>query len=418
MKMKCEVQNRERSHTILHVDIDSFFASVEQVLNPDLRGKPVCVGGTADDRSVVASASYEAKARGVKTAMTIAEARRVCPDGVFLRGHYPHYKDASDKMLDVLSSFSPDIEKVSLDDVYVDLTGFDRLYGHPLPVAEQMKERIQKATGVNVSIGIGTNKLIAKMASVFAKPNGVALIWPNYERSFIAPMPVGELPGVGRRTRQMLDQFNIHTIAELSEIDERLMSAAFGANGAALAHRARGIDEAAVEDRSLPKSISRETTFEQDTADRGTIDAMIHYLVERACKRLRELRAQAKCLTLKIRYTDFETYTRARSLPTYADRDDEFYELAQELFERLFTRRLRVRLVGVSLSNLSPTRRRQTELFVDRRTERRGQLYESLDQIRSKFGFCSIVAGPSIRLLNEMEHDFHGFKLRTACLTQ
>jgi len=416
--MKYTTQKQDRRPTIFHVDIDSFFASVEQVLDPSLRDKPVCVGGTADDRSVVASASYEAKARGVKTAMTIAEARRLCPDAVFLRGHYPRYKEASEKMLDVVLRFSPDMEKISLDDVYVDLTGFERLYGHPLAVAERMKEDIYKATGLNVSIGIGTNKLISKMASVFAKPNGIAQIWPPYGRSFIAPMSVGALPGVGRRTREMLDQFNIRTIAELAQVDERLMSAAFGANGLLLARRARGIDAALVESRSLPKSISRETTFEQDTANREIIESMMYYLIERACKRLRELGAKAKCLTLKIRYTDFETYTRSRSLPQFTNWDHEFYVVARDIFDALFTRRLRIRLVGVRLSSLSRIRGRQAELFVARRTARRARLYESLDNIRNKYGFCSVLVGPSIRLLNEFERDFHGFRLRTACLTQ
>lgn len=404
--------------TILHVDVDSFFASVEQVLNPALRGKPVCVGGNADDRSVVASASLEAKARGIRTAMTIAQARRICPEAVFLRGNYPSYKRASDQMLKVIYDFSPAIEVVSLDDFYVDLTGFERLYGPPLPVTEKLRAAVKAATGLSVSIGIATNKLIAKMASDFAKPGGIAQIWPGYEASFISPMPIEDLPGVGPRTHEQLQKFNIHTIGQLAQVDEALMEATFGVNGLLLARRARGLDDDIIVEDELPKSISRETTFEHDTADRGIVEGMIYYLTERACKKLRELRAKTKSVTLKLRYSDFETYVASKSLPHPSDQDNEVYGLALALLDKLLTRRMRIRLVGVSLSNLTLAAERQFDLFAAAYAAKRKRLYASLDRIRNKHGFSAITAGKAINLLGELDQDFHGFKLRTACLTQ
>lgn len=411
----CPIENPK---SILHVDVDCFFASVEQLLHPNWRGKPVCVGGAADDRSVVASASREAKRLGIRTAMTLAKARSICPDAIFTRGCFPHYKAMSDAILRLIADVSPDYETVSLDDVYVDLTGFDRVYGPALHTADRLKQRIHRATGLDVSIGIGTNKLIARMATILAKPNGVACIRPGCERAFIRGMPVRRLPGVGAAILDTLDKFNIRTIGELAQVPERVMEATFGAHGLRLARRARGIDDDTVTQAELPKSISRETSFEQDTAERAIVEAMIHYLVERACRQLRALRAKAKTLHVKIRYSDSGTRVASRSIPMPSDHDHDFYDGALELLDKLLTRRMRIRLVGIALSNLRADTTHQGHLFPKRDHAKMRRLYGSIDDIRGRFGFSAVTVGRSVDLIGKFDQDDYGFRLRTSCLTQ
>ena len=406
------------TRTILHVDVDSFLASVEQVLNPEWRGKPVCVGGMADDRSVVASASREAKRLGIRTAMTIAQARSICPGAIFTRGYFPHYKAASDAMLRAIADFSPDYEIVSLDDVYVDLTGFERLYGPVLGSAHRLKQRIREATQLDVTIGIGTNKFIAKMATDLAKPSGIAHVWPGHEQAFIRGMPVSRLTGVGGSIRRTLENFNIRTIGELAMVPEEVMEATFGAHGNLLSRRARGIDEDIVVEDELPKSVSRETTFEQDTADRGIVEGMLYYLVERACRKLRGLNAKAKTVRVKIRYTDFATRVASRSLSSPSDHDRHLYDEALSLLRKLMTRRMRIRLVGVAFTNLRVEKTHQGDLFSEHDFVKMGRLYGSIDRIRDRYGFSAVTVGRSVGLLGKFEQDEHGFRLRTSCLTQ
>lgn len=402
---------------ILHVDIDAFFASIEQILHPELRGRSVIVGGREDDSSVVASASYEARRRGVRTAMTIAQAKRICPEAVFLRGDYNEYKKFSDRMTAILQEFSPEVETVSLDDVYVDLSGFDRLYGPAIDTAERIRNRIEKETGLSVSIGVASNKLVAKIATDIAKPRGIAYIKPGYEREFLAPMDIGRLPGVGPATRETLHQFNLQTIGELAQIQEDILKAVFGENGALLSRRAKGIDERAVESKS-PKSVSRETTFESDVADRHVVEGMLYYLTERVARKLRELRLRAKSVQVKIRYADFETISRSRARPHPTDQEEEIYELVLDLLRTILTRRIRVRLVGISVSGLTRAGSVQGDLFCDARADKRRRLHHKLDRIRDRYGFSAVTAGRALELLNKMEKGFHGFKLRTSCLTR
>jgi len=406
------------TRTILHVDVDCFLASVEQRLHPEWRGRPVCVGGAADDRSVVASASPEAKSVGVRTAMTLAQARARCPDAIFTRGYFPHYKAASDAILAIIADVSPDHEVVSLDDVYVDLTGFDRLYGHPMGAAHRLKLRIHDETGLHVSIGVATSKLVARMATSVAKPNGIVHVRPGYERVFLRGMAVDRLPGVGPATRSTLEKFNIHSIGELARVPQAVMEATFGEHGLHLARRARGEDDDVVATQELPKSISRETTFEQDTADRGIVEGMLYYLLERACRKLRGLGAKAKTLHVKVRYADFDSRAASESLSAATDQDGDFYEVGVRLLAKLLTRRMRIRLVGVALSQLRAEHTHQGQLFAERDLAKMRRLYRGIDAIRDRFGFSAITVGRSIDLLPGFEQDPHGFRLRTSCLTQ
>jgi len=412
---------------IFLVDIDAFFAQVEQILRPELRGRPVVVGGLVTDRSVVASASYEARARGIKTAMPIREAQRLCPDAEFLRGNFHAYARFSDTMMDACRRYTPQVQPVSLDEAYLDVSGCRRLYetlgiarggpGWPLEAADHLKRAIRRDVGLDVSIGVGANCLVAKIASDYAKPNGIAYIRPGCEARFLAPLPLKALPGVGRRTAERLAQYNLHRIKDLLRIPEAVLVDHFGPAAGGLVARARGLDPTSVSaEAGDPKSISRETTFERNLIDRRQVTAMLSYLLERACRQLRGAGLLARTVAVKVRYADFQTLARSRSLPSLSDHDDDFWPVALDLFEKVHTRRVGVRLVGVALSNFAPTGR-QMDLFAEARYDRRARFYRSLDRVRRRFGFTALVTGRAIELLETHERDKHGFRLRTACLS-
>ncbi len=408
----------EYPRIILHVDIDAFFASAEQVLNPALAGLPVIVGGNPDERSVVASASYEARAMGVKTAMPLAQAKRLCPQAVFLKGNFHEYSRMSAAMREVFYTFTPDIEMASLDEAYLDLSGCRRMYPCPFRAAERIKAAVKRATGLNVSIGVSTSKLVAKVASDYAKPNGIASVWPGYEADFLRPMDLKELPGVGPRTLERLERYNLRRIGDVQRLDADALSAALGPAGESLHERALALDSGDVEEALYPKSISRETTFEEDTADRRVMEAMLSYLAERAAHKLRLLDMRAKTVTVKIRYGDFSTYHMARSLKEPSRHDSDFRALALEVFDALFTRRMRVRLVGVSLSNLVAESVHQGSLFDEAAFRKKERLYRGIDRVRERFGFSALFTGRAVELITRLDRNEHGFILRTPSLTR
>jgi len=403
---------------ILHVDIDAFFASVEQILRPELKGKPVIVGGDPDERSVVASASYEARAFGVHSAMPLAEAKRLCPQAVFLKGSSHQYSKMSEKMRDVFYSFTPDIEMASLDEAYLDLTGCRRIYRDPFATAEGIKLAVKKSTGLNVSIGVSSSKLLAKIASDYAKPNGIACVRSGYEAAFLRPLDLKELPGVGPKTLERLHRYNLRLIGDVQKMSPAALSAALGPAGVSLSERSLGLDSGPVEEALFPKSISRETTFEEDVADRRVMEAMLSYLAERAANKLRSISMSARTVAVKLRYGDFSTYHMSRSLKEHSTHDSDFRALALEIFNRLFTRRMRVRLVGVSLSNLSAEPAHQAALFGEERRLKKERLYRGIDAVRSRFGFSSLFTGRAVELIRSLDRDENGFILRTPSLTQ
>jgi len=405
--------------TIFLVDIDAFFASVEQVLDPSLAGKPVIVGGLPNERSVVATCSYEARARGVRVAMPLAEAARLCPDAVFLKGDFENYLRASKAVGQVLEQYTPVIEPVGLDEAFLDMTGCARLHGPSIAAAQRMKERIRCATGLSVSVGIAANKLVAKAACRFAKPNGIARVLPGYERAFLAPMPVGDLPGVGRATSEKLDAFNIRTVAELAGLSDSILQRLFGrVRGARLHMAAAGVDPSPVRPPTGPKSIGRETTFAHDTAEPAVIEGMLHYLTERAAGALRREGMLAARLAVKIRYANFDTHVAAAGLPAPTSHDRVLYECALALLRRQYTRRMGLRLVGVTLCALVPAHFIPADLFARDEDDRRDRMYKSIDRVRERFGFGALVTGRSIDLLGVIEHDERGFHLRTPALTR
>ena len=415
---------------IFHIDLDAFFASVEQVLNPRLQKRPVIVGGSPKGRGVVASASYEARRLGVKVAMPLQQAYSLCPQAVFLPGHFQHYSSASAEVMSILREFTPAVEVASLDEAYLDFSGFARLYGGKISgrgaddkwlqnLAEEIREEVKEKTGLSVSIGIGSNRLIAKVASNLAKPAGILLVKPGYEEAFLAPLKISRLPGIGKATQEKLERFNIRSIGDLKRLPRDILKASFGVCGAMLYDRCRGRDEAEVaSDQDEQKSISRETTFDEDTMDRGFIEGMLYYLTARAARDLRKLGMKARIVAVKIRYSDFDTHTASKGLLQPTDRDCDFQKIVLKLLHKLFTRRVRVRLVGVTISRLSRPNSFQPGFFSKDDFRRRESLYQSLDRIRSRFGFSAIISGRAINLLGELKRDFYGFHLRTPSLTR
>ncbi len=380
--------NRHRQ--IVHVDMDAFFVSIEENINPNLRGKPVIVGGDPDGRGVVSAASYGARKFGVRSGMALLQAKRLCPQAIFVEGDYERYSIVSRKLFKILSKYTPDIEMASIDEAYLDLTGFSKLYGYTFGTAQRIKDEIKDKLRLNASIGIGTNKLIAKVASDCAKPNGILMVFPGYERAFLAPLSIERLPGVGESVREKLIDFGVPKVWMLAQVDKDLLIRTFGKWGLALHYKANGVDSSTVGgDYSGPKSISRETTFDEDTIDRKLIFSTLFWLVEKTAKSLRDEKLQARTITLKLRYSDFSTVTRSMTFREGTDLDKKIYQCAEGLFRRAYTRRGRVRLLGVCLSNFCSAA--WQESFLDE--EKTGKLksfYQSVDRVRDKYGFDSL----------------------------
>jgi len=397
---------------VMHLDIDAFFASVEQVRNPRLLGKPVIVGA-----GVIASCSYEARRFGLHAAMSLAKARRLCPQAVVLDGNYPTYRAFAEQVWDICRGFTPDMETL-LDDAYLDLTGTERLHGEAASLARDLKSRVRRETGLTVTTGLAASRTVARIASASQKPDGLVVVKPGKEMSFIGGLPVEKLPGVGRVTAKVLHRLNVQTIGALAAMPQWALEALFGANGAAFHERSHGRDSHVVSRREIPKSISRETCFHRETTDRNEIEGMLHYLSARGTRTLRELGLAAKTVTVKIRYADFTGEAVSKSLARYTDLDDEVYELACDICRRTCQRRVSLRGIGVVLSRFKPTTAEQAGLFDGENRRRRARFYRTLDEVRKRYGYSAIIAGRSLDLLDSLEKNDHGFVLRTPSLTK
>jgi len=382
---------------ILHIDMDAFFASVEQVLDPTLQGKPVIVGGDPDGRGVVCTASYEARKFGVHSAMPLATAKRLCPHAVFIEGRFDHYRDASERIMNVLDAVSPKIERLSLDEAYVDITGSLRLFGSGRSIATKLKRDIRDRTALPASVGIAGNKLVAKIASDEGKPDGIVEVPPGDERDFLAPLPVARLPGVGARTQDTLEQLGVRTIGHLAEIPPEALNSVFGQSGYAFQQHARGIHFGRVEETPYPKSIGRETTFAEDLLDWEHIESVLCYLMERATYALREHQMETRCVTLKVRYADFKTVTFARTLAEPTDLDKTIYETLRALLPKAKSRRARVRLIGVSLSSLTHNQH-QLSLFPPKLHQKWRRALVGVDRVRDRYGFDLLRSARSMKL--------------------
>jgi DNA polymerase IV len=387
--------------TVFHVDMDAFFVSVEELFDPTLKGKPVVVGGQRHERGVVSAASYAARKFGVHSAMPLRTAAKLCPQAIFVNGHPDRYRECSEKAHKVLTKFSPQVEMVSIDEAYLDMTGTERLHGPPLLAAHKLHETMKAETQLNCSIGIGASRLIAKVCSGKAKPNGVLLVMAGRESKFLAPLDVREIPGVGKVTEQKLHSLGIRKVGDLAKFDDADLEDRFGKWGVALAGKARGEDAGAWFEGEIgadegAKSISHEHTYDQDTANVAQLESTLMRLCEMVARRLREHHLRARTLQLKLRYKDFTTITRAHSLDFPTQLDNEIFQQIHRLFHTNWRKGAEVRLLGVQASSFGQDSA-QLDFLEDQARGKWENVLSAADRLRDKFGESSITLGTGMK---------------------
>jgi DNA polymerase-4 len=386
---------------ICHVDMDAFFVSVEELFDPSLRGKPVVVGGKRDQRGVVAAASYAARKFGIHSAMPLRVASRLCPQAIFVPGNPSRYREYSQKVFAVLNHFSPRVEMASIDEAYLDLTGTSRLFGPPLRAAHALHEAIREETNLRCSLGLASSRLVAKVSSDQAKPNGVLYILPGQEARFLAGLEVRKIPGVGKSTEASLHSLGIRLVGDLAKLDEAVVASHWGKWGLALAGKSKGEDagawfDAPVGERDDPKSISHEHTFGTDTADGERLETVLLRLSEMVAKRLREHQLYARTIQLKLRYEDFSTFTRAITLDHATQLDREVAGAVRQLLRQAWDGKTPVRLLGVYAGSLQESEG-QMSLLDEPQTEHLRRAFRSVDHIRNRFGEASISLAKTLR---------------------
>jgi DNA polymerase-4 len=380
---------------IFHIDLDAFFASVEQALNTKLKGKPVIVGGDPERRGVVASASYEARPFGIHAGMPLSKARRLCPQAIFIRSHFSLYKDASAKFMKILGDFSPHIEPLGFDEAYLDVTGCEEPYGSLQKLALAIKERINEELKLTASVGIATCKVVAKIASDLCKPDGLLEIAPGDEQAFLNPLPIDKLPGVGKKTEQALKETGVTTIGELASLPLDTIKRQFGSTGAVIHSYARGMDDREVEAPGEAKSISQQLTFARDTLNRNFLEANLHNLCQEVCQELRSQNKKARCVAIRLRYADFKTITRQVNLKEASDVTQVIFTTSQHLLSKALAQQEKpVRLIGIRISSLF-SEGKQLSMF-DSEIEKPEHLDKAIDRIRRKYGPTAIKTGDGI----------------------
>ena len=381
--------------------MDAFFVSVEELFDPSLKGKPVVVGGQRDERGVVSAASYAARRFGVHSAMPLRTAAKLCPQAIFVDGHPDRYRECSAKVHDVLESFSPQVEMVSIDEAYLDMSGTERLHGPPLLAADKLHQKMKAQTQLNCSIGIGTSRLVAKVCSGKAKPHGVLYAMPGQEAKFLAPLDVREIPGVGKVTEQKLREVGILTVGDVAKLGDSFLEHHLGKWGLALAGKARGQDAGAWFEGEIgedvgPKSISHEHTYDQDTSNIVQIESTLMRLSEMVGRRLREQQLHARTIQLKLRYKDFTTITRAHSLERPTQLDNEIYRQIHKLFHDNWRKGTEIRLLGVHASSFD-NEPAQPSLLGENAREKWEHALSAADRLRDRFGESSITLGTGMK---------------------
>ena len=382
---------------ILHVDMDAFFAAVEQRDRPELRGRPVLVGGSPTQRGVVSAASYEARPFGCRSAMPMAEALRRCPQAVVVRPRMAAYAEASRQVFAVFEQYTPLIEPLSIDEAFLDVTGSIRLNGPALEIARELRRRIRDETSLTASVGVAPNKFLAKLASDLNKPDGLTIIEPDQTQATLDLLPVSRLWGVGVKTLARFERMGLATFADVRRLSEQELRTQFGQAGEQFYRLVRGLDDRPVVPDRQAKSISHETTFPQDLDHYDHLRSVLLHQAEQVSWRLRKHDLFARTVFIKVRTADFATATRSRTLPTPTDRTDEFRTAAAELFDAWWhkqpARRRSIRLIGVGLSQLSATGQEQLSLFEGEQTVRSRNLDRTLDDIKDRFGTDAVSRG-------------------------
>jgi DNA polymerase-4 len=397
---------------VLHVDIDAFFASIEQQRDPRLRGRPVIVGA-----GVIASCSYEARAFGLRAGMTLSEAKRRCPQAVIVEGHAQVYRCFAEAIFERCRALSPTIE-THLDEAYCDLAGTERVHGDLLAATRALKDDVRATTGITVTCGIAPNRMLAKLVGKTVKPDGLARLEAHEADAFLRDRPIDQLAGVGHAHARTLRSMNVLTIGDLRALPADALASLFGAPGRLLHERCRGRDTAVVREREIPVSVSRETSFHRPTAEGREIEGMLEYLAGRACRTARELGIRPGAVTCRLRYADGEWAERTRALAVPSDADPVVLASVLDSLRRLFTRRVALHGVGLSLSRFAAAGAEQGALFDEPEAGRRAALYRAFDGVRERFGHGVLVSGRALHLKGRLDEDEHGFVLRTPSLTK
>jgi DNA polymerase-4 len=389
---------------IVHIDLDSFFVSVERLINPKLLGKPVLVGGSSD-RGVVASCSYEARAFGIHSAMPMRMARQLCPEAIIVRGDHAQYSKFSNEITEIIHEKVPLYEKTSIDEFYIDLTGMDRYFGC-YKLATELRQKIIKETHLPISFALSSNKTVSKVGTGEAKPNGQKEIPFGSEKNFLAPLSVKKIPMVGDKTYQLLRGMGVLWIRTLQEMPLELMEQVLGENGTSIWKKANGIDNSPVIPYSENKSISTETTFDRDTIDVKALKELLVAKTEKLAFQLRSEKKLTGCVTVKIRYSDFNTYTMQAKIP-YTSLDHTLIEKVKQLFDKLYQKRMLIRLIGVKFSHLVQGHH-QINMFED--SIEQIQLYQAMDKIRNRFGKEAVKRAVSMNYEHKDFNPFNGIK--------
>jgi len=383
--------------TILHADLDAFYASVEVLDDPSLRGKPVIVGGDPNARGVVSAASYEARAFGVHSAMPLRTAARLCPQGVFLPGRFDRYRELSRQVMRIFASYTPLVEPISLDEAFMDVTASRAAFGDGETIGRALKTRVLDEAGLVVSVGVATNKLCAKVASDLRKPDALVVVPPGGEAAFLAALPVSRLWGVGPQSRQALADYGVTTIGQLAAMSEGTLRRRFGTHGIELRLRAQGVDPARVVPSQAPKSVGHELTFDHDVTDPGRLEATLLDLAESVASRLRHHHLAAGAVQLKLRYEGFDTITRQAPLGHQVRESEPLFQMGVSLLHKALSTDRAVRLIGLTAINLTDDQ--QLTLFdAPDRTDR---IAQSIDAVRQRFGEKAITRA---RLIGHRDH--------------
>ncbi|MCP4570407.1 MAG: DNA polymerase IV [FCB group bacterium] len=400
----------------LYIDVDAFLASIEQSINRSLVGRPVMVGGLKNERGIVYCPSYEARARGVRMGTSLFEAAKLIPDGVFLKGDSFTYDRYSQRLMNILRDHTPRVDQISPDEACLEITGLERQFSDWNTLAQKIKTKVRTELYLSTSVGVASSRVVAKIASEIVKPDNLTIVPPGEEKDFLAPLPVEKIPGIGRVNKRLLNEMGIKTIGDLQTIPEEYLTTLFGRNGHKFAAYAIGRDGPLIRDFSAVRSVNRETGLANDLTDRSLLLGHFYYLLERACRRLRQIQKKAARLTIKFQYCDFERIEGRATIKPASWDEKILYRQIKHMFDTLHRRRRGIRFVGVALSNLKSSLYSQS-LILDQ-TEKNERLLEGIDKIRGKFGFLAVGTGRTMAMNDLYRHKVTGYELRTPGLSK